>query len=459
VVSADPLLDRLRDLVGTRHVLTERDVCASYETDWTQRYHSSARAVVRPADPAQVRSVLACCSEHGAPVVPQGGNTGLVGGSVPRNHEVLLSLRRLQHLELDPIAGEAVVGAGVTLGAVQDRARVAGWDVGVDIGARDTATIGGMVATNAGGLHLLRYGPMADQVLGCDAALVDGTRIGHVPALRKDNTGYRWERILTGSEGTLAVLTTIHLRLVPYLSARVVALAALETIEDAVRCCSVLRRRLPSLVALEACLADGIDLVCAHTALPQPFAEGAPVVLLAECAGQPGEEDRLVAALGNALGETPEVRDTVVASAAGARARLWRYREAHTEAVNALGIPHKLDVTLPASELARFARDVHATVAAHGPTARLVMWGHLGDGNLHVNVIGPEPDDTRVDDAVLDLVIARGGSISAEHGIGVAKRAALARARPATDLAAMRAVKQALDPSWLLNPGALLNQA
>jgi FAD/FMN-containing dehydrogenase len=312
-----------------------------------------------------------------------------------------------------------------------------------------------MVATNAGGEHVLRYGPMLDQVLGVEAALADGTIVGRVPALRKDNTGYHWAGMLAGSEGTLAVITRVHLRLVPRLTDRVTALLALDDLAAALRVSAQLRRSLASLVALEVAFADGIELVCRHFEIPTPFAPDAPVLLLVECAQQSGGIDLLVAELAIAVAAIPEIRDSAVATDERTRDRFWQYREGHAEAINANGVPHKLDVTLPFDRLAEFEVAVRARVASVAPAARVILFGHIGDGNLHVNVLGPAPGDTAVDDAVLDLVVALGGSISAEHGIGVAKRDALARSRPAAELAAMRAVKQALDPRGVLNPGVL----
>lgn len=451
----DSLLRALVDIVGAPHLLVDAELRAGYETDWTGRFHGSARAVVRPADGAQVAAVLAACAAVGAPVVPQGGNTGLVGGSVPRGGEVLISLQRLREITIDAAQGEAIVGAGAILEDVQQAARADGWELGVDLSARGSCTIGGMVATNAGGEHVLRYGPMVDQIIGVEAALADGTLVGRVPALRKDNTGYHWPGLLAGSEGTLAVITRVHLRLVPHLPHRVVALLALDDLQAALSTCARLRHGLDSLVALEVCLADGIELVCNHFGLPAPFTPPAPVVLLAECAQLHGDTDALVERLGALIDAAPEVRSSAVAADSRTRERFWQYREGHAEAINAAGVPHKLDVTLPFERLVEFERTVRSRVAAVAPGARVILFGHIGDGNLHVNVLGPPPDDGTVDDAVLDLVIELGGSISAEHGIGVAKRAALARSRPPAELAAMQAVKRALDPREILNPGVL----
>jgi FAD/FMN-containing dehydrogenase len=455
VASPDSLAEQLAGVVGPEHVLVDPAQRAGFETDWTGRYHGSARLVVRPGDAAELARVLATCHRARVAVVPQGGNTGLVGGSVPRHGEVVLSTRRLDELGVDHEPGEAIVGAGVVLADLRAAATARGWDVGVDLGARGSCTIGGMVATNAGGEHVLRYGPMVEQLLGLEAVLADGTPVGRVPALRKDNTGYHWPGLLAGSEGTLAVVTRVHLRLVPALPARVVALVGVDDLTSALGLAARLRRALPPLHALEVMFADGIELVVAHTGVGAPWSPPAPVVLLVEVAGPAGSTEDLTTALADALAAAPEPRATAVGTDPIANARLWRYREGHTEAINALGVPHKLDVALPFRALAEFERAVRDRVATVAPGARLCLFGHLGDGNLHVNVVGPDPDDDRVDTAVLDLVLALGGSISAEHGIGVAKRAALARSRSAAELAALRRVKAALDPDALLNPGVI----
>jgi FAD/FMN-containing dehydrogenase len=241
---------------------------------------------------------------------------------------------------------------------------------------------------------------------------------------------------------------------VPYLRKRVVALVGLDDLAAAVTLCSRLRHDLDALVALEVCFADGIELVRAQLGLQPPFTPPAPVVLLAECAGH-GDPDALVEQLGDAVGSAPGVQASAVAADERSRARFWSYREGHAEAINAAGVPHKLDVTLPLDRLVEFERAVRTVVATTDPSARVILFGHLGDGNLHINVLGPDRDDLAVDDVVLDLVTAMGGSISAEHGIGVAKRDAFARTTPAADVAAMRAIKQAVDPRGILNPGVL----
>lgn len=449
------LLDELRAAVGDANVLVDPAQRAGYETDWTGRFHGAARAVVRPADTGEVAAVLRACTRHRAPVVTQGGNTGLVGGGVPRGGEVVLSTRRLDSVApVDAASVSVVAGAGATLAAVRDAARARDLDVGVDLAARDSATVGGMVATNAGGLHVARYGTMREQVLGLEAVLADGSVLGRVPGLRKDNTGWSWPALLAGSEGTLAVLTRVHLRLVPRLDDRVVALVAFDGFADALAFAARARAELPSLHALEVVFERGVDLVCDTLGLAPPFRRSYPVLLVVEVAGRAGS-DPLLTELQPLLDE-PVVRDAAVGVDARVRDALWQYRERQSEAVNRVGVPHKLDVTVPEARLGEFEARVHDAIAAVAPTARTYVFGHLGDGNLHVNVVGPGATDTRADRAVLELVAALGGSISAEHGIGVAKREFVALTRSPAEIAAIRAVRGALDPMGVLNPGVLI---
>lgn len=439
-------------MVGTDHVLVGDDLCAGYARDWTGRFVGRAAAVVRPADAAEVAGVVGACAAAGWPLVPQGGNTGLVGGSVPLHGEVVLSLRRLDALgPVDRAAAQVTAGAGVTLEALQGHAAAAGLAFGVDLGARQSATVGGMVATNAGGLRFLRYGGMRDQVQGLEAVLADGTVVSHLEGLAKDNTGYDWGRLLCASEGTLGVVTAARLRLVPAHAERAVALLAFGEVAEAVDAVWALRDGVASLAAAELFLGAGLELVCDRLDLPRPFGALHPAHLLVECAAahDPTEE------LGAAVLGLPGVLDVAVAD----RSRqelLWSYRERHTEAINLLGPPHKLDVTLPAGRLAEFVEGVPAVVAAADPTARTWLFGHVADGNIHVNITGPAPDDERTDDAVLEEVARLGGSISAEHGIGTAKRRWLHLNRSPAEVELFRAIKGALDPTGVLNPHVLL---
>ncbi len=447
------LPDALRDAVGAAHVLTDPDVIAGQVRDWTGRFIGSTPAVVRPGTAEEVGAVLRTCRACGAAVVPQGGNTGLVGGSVPLHGEVVLDLRRLADLgPVDTRAGQVTAQAGVTLGRLQAHAREAGWDYGVDLSARDSATVGGTIATNAGGMHVLRHGATRRQVLGVEAVLADGRVIRHLDGLEKDNTGYDLAGLLCGSEGTLAVVTAARLRLVPRPTHVVVALLAFDDTERALDGVGDLRRDVDALRAVELFFQDGLDLVCDRLGLPRPFAARHHAFVLVEAAAH----NDPTAELGGAIDALHGVADVAVAADARAARDLWRYREGHTEAINQLGPPHKLDVTLPGDQLAAFVAEVGPRVTSGAPHATVWLFGHAADGNIHVNVTGVAPDDDEITDTVLTLVARRRGSISAEHGIGTAKRRWLTLVRSAAEIDAFRAIKDALDPQHVLNPNVLL---
>lgn len=447
------VLAELADVVGSPHVVTDPEVTAGYAVDWTGRYRGATPAVVRPGSAAEVAAVVACCRAHGIAVVPQGGNTGMVGGGVPRHGEVVVSLRRLDEIApVDAGGGQLQAGAGATLRAVQDAARAAGWSYGVDLGGRDSATIGGNVATNAGGLRVLRYGDTRAQLLGAEAVLGTGATLSHLGGLVKDNTGYPWHALLCGSEGTLGIVTAVRLRLVPPAPARVVAVIGFERAPLAVAAAQQLRRSVPSLAAAELMVDAGVSLVCRVLGLAMPLPSAHAAYLLVEAADVTDPAPVLSAAVASLEG----AREDAVATEPGPIAALWRYREGHTEAVNSLGPPHKLDVTLPYDALADMVERLPAVVAAVAPRAQVWLFGHVGDGNVHVNVTGVEPDDDAVDDAVFQAVAGAGGSISAEHGIGTAKSKWLHLNRSPAERAAFAAIKHALDPDGILNPHVLL---
>jgi len=452
-VTDEAFVAALRDVVGDQHCLTDPDLRASYETDWTRRFHGSALVVVRPGSTDEVAAILRLCADAGVAVVPQGGNTGLVGGSVPRGGEVVLSTTRLNEVgEVDAEAGEVTLGAGVTLAVAQDRARAAGWDVGVDLGARDSATIGGLVAANAGGINVLRHGSMRRQVLGIEAVMADGRVLRRLPGMPKDNTGYDLASLLAGSEGTLAVITRVRLRLVPQLRHRAVCVAGFADAAAAVHAAALLRRRLASVMALELFTDAGLELVMRHAGAAAPFAARTAVYLLVEVADDVSDpSDALIEAV-DALGVGESA--SIAVDPAG-RHRLWQLRERHTEAISAEGVPHKLDVSVPLARYAELVERAPLAVALVAPGARTISYGHVADGNLHINVLGPAPDDEAADAAVLQLVLELGGSVSAEHGIGVAKVDWLVRDRGEASVAAMRAIKDAWDPRGILNPGVL----
>jgi FAD/FMN-containing dehydrogenase len=446
------LTTALREVVGDSHVLTDPDLRAPYETDWTGRFTGRAAVVVRPSSTEEVAAVARACSTAGVPMVVQGGNTGLVGGGVPRDGEVLVSLARLNLLDpVDTVEAQVTAGAGVTLERLQQHARAVGLDFGVDLAARSSATVGGLVATNAGGIRVLRYGSMRTQIAGMEVVLADGTVVSRLTGLAKDNTGYDLPQLVAGSEGTLAIVTRVRLRLVPLLPARAVALVALDSTEAALEVLAA-ARALPTLAAAELIYADGLDLVRGYARTPAPFATAYPAYVVLECAARTDPTDSIL----TMLGECEAVQDATVAADAAGRARLWAYRESHTEAIGAAGVPVKLDVCVPLRALPALVAELPGAVATVAPKARSIVFGHLNEGNLHVNVLGAEGEEAEeVTDAVLRLVARHRGSISSEHGIGTAKAPWLALSRSPEEIATMRRIKAALDPANLLNPGVL----
>jgi len=449
-------LRALRSIVGEEQVVVDADRVASHTTDWTGGFVGASPAVVRPGSTEEVAEIIAVCRRDRVAVVPQGGNTGLVGGSVPLAGELVLSTSRLVGIvDVDPDAGQLTAAAGVTVAEVQAAAASAGWRYAVDLASRDTATIGGTVATNAGGLRVMRHGATRAQLLGVEAVLGTGDVVSRLGGLVKDNTGYDLAGLLCGSEGTLGVVTRARLALVPAAGEVVTALIGLATVADAVVLVGHLRRAVPTLEAAELVLRDGSCLVAEQTGVPPVLVPVPPVQVLVQAVGPPDP----TAALARALDGAPGVLDVAVADDPARSAGLWHVREAHAESIARLGVPHKYDVTLPGARLARFVEQVPDVVADVDAGATVWLFGHVGDGNIHVNVTGGAPDRVAdVGDAVLGRVVADGGSVSSEHGIGTAKRRWLVLDRGAGDVAAMRAVKAALDPDGILNPNVLLGR-
>jgi FAD/FMN-containing dehydrogenase len=443
-VLPDAIRRDLAAIVGAPHLLTG-DATAGFAVDWTGRFRGRTPAVVRPGDTAEVAAVLALCTSAGIPVVPQGGNTGLVGGGVPRHGEVVLSLARLSRRgPVDLEASQVTAGAGVTL---QQAAEAhPSLDLGIRIASRGSATVGGAIATNAGGLRVLRYGPMRAQLRGVEAVLADGTVVSHLAGLVKDNTGYDYPSLLAGSEGSLAVITQARLQLVPRPHGLVTVIAGLGSLDAVHSLARQAVRAVPGLLSAEFFTAAGLGILIRYAALTPPLPDPAEAYLLLE-AGGPGALDDLAAVIGD--------RRAAVAESAADRTRLWAYRERHPEAAGFLGIPIKLDVSVPAGHWVRLAGTVAGVVADADPGARVITYGHVADGNVHVNIVPATPADGRHEDAVFSLVASLGGSISAEHGIGALKARWLPLARSAAERALFARIRSALDPSGTLNPSVL----
>jgi FAD/FMN-containing dehydrogenase len=409
--------------------------------------------VARPGTTAEVAEVVRICARHRVPIVPQGGNTGLVGASVPSRGGVVLSTRRLRRLDpVDTLAAQVTAGAGVTIAELQAHAAAAGLEYGVSLASRESATVGGTIATNAGGVHTLRYGGTRAQLLGVEAVLADGRVISRLGGVEADNSGYDLSQLLAGSEGTLAVVTAARLRLRAAEPHAATVLAGLDGIEAAAEAQAAIRAEVPGVRAAEYFEAAGLALVLAHTGLPAPLPRAYPSYLLAEVGGPPEDAERLA--------EIPVLADAAVAVDRAGSAALWAYRERHTESISAVGIPHKLDIAVPVARLADFRGELDAVVkAAADPAgaASAIVFGHIAVGNLHVNVLGPAPDDLAVDEAVLRLAAAHGGTISAEHGIGRAKVPWAGLNRTPEERSVMQAIKAALDPAGRFNPGVLFS--
>ncbi len=446
-------------MVGIDHVLADPDLRSGYETDWTGRFTGRASVVVRPADRDQVARVLSFCNDEGIDVIPQAGNTGLVGGGVPRavgqRPTIVMSLRRLDAVtDIDGNSLQLTAGAGVTIAGWRSAARAVGLDTPIDFAARDTATVGGAIATNAGGSRVLRYGTMRRQVLGIEAVLADGNVVGSLAGLPKETAGLHWPSVLTGSEGTLAVVTAARLRLIPRFEHVVTAMVALASVDDAVALTGTLRHRLETLDALEIIQPAALALVAEHLDAPPPVPiAGAASFVVIECAGH---EDP-TADLADALADSSGVLATAVATEPQRRAVILAFRDRITEAISTEAArtgttAFKLDVAVPLGAIDELLRVAERAAVDDG--ALLIPFGHLAEGNLHLNYLGVR-NPQALADVVLTAVAGLGGTISAEHGIGVAKTRWLHLVRSPADLAAQRAIKRALDPNEILNPGVL----
>ena len=448
-------------IVGDRHVLVEPDERAGYEIDWTGRYTGSCVAVVRPGTTAEVSEVLRACSRLGVAVVTQAGNTGLVGGGVPRpdgadgRPTIVLSMRRFVGVSRpDAASMQVTCEAGVTIADWQQAARQAGLDTPVDFAARDSATVGGAIATNAGGSRVVRYGTMRQQVVGVEAVLADGTVVGSLAGLAKETVGIHWPSLLAGSEGTLAVITAARLRLVPRFEYVTTVFAALDDLASALSLLAAARRRLGALDSIEIIWPDALDLVSSHLGTPAPVevpTRGVAVVI--ECADHVDPTADLDAVLADVAGVTA----TAIATDGPRRRQLLAFRDRITDSIanaaTASGTPtYKLDVAVPVGSIERLLDTARRAAGRHG--ARLIPFGHLAEGNVHLNFLDVTHPDGIAGD-VLPIVAELGGTISAEHGVGVAKTKWLHLVRSAGELDALRTIRRALDPTGTLNPGVL----
>lgn len=444
------MLASLAAVVGSSHVVTDPDVLAGRSVDHTGRYQGRASALVRPGSAAEVAAVLALCRDAGAHVTVQGGRTSLVAGTVPEYDDVLLSTERFCAIgEVDMVERRVTAGAGATLAAVQRAAAAAGLLFGVDLAARDTATVGGMASTNAGGLRTVRYGNMGEQVVGLEVALPGGSVLRRHSRVRSDNTGYDLLSLFVGAEGTLGVITALDLRLHPAPSHRVTAVCGFDSLDELVDVGRVFAE-VDGIAALE--LIDGRAAALSHEHLGVPAPVAGDWLLLVELAADHDQTDRLAALL-DGVGSEPAVGLDVAA-----QQRLWRVRESLAEVLGVFGPPLKFDVSLPLSAIPGFASEAVTLIGAHEPDALPLLFGHIGEGNLHLNVLRfPLDREPALYAAMMDLIAGCGGNVSSEHGVGTRKRPYLGMSREPADIAAMRSVKAALDPTGYLNPAVLFS--
>lgn len=444
------MLRRLAGLVGSNHVVTDPDVLAARSVDHTGRYRGRASALVRPGSPEQVAEVLRVCRDAGAHVTVQGGRTSLVAGTVPEHDDVLLSTERLHAIgDVDTVESRIEVGAGATLAAVQRAAAAANLVFGVDLSARDTATVGGMASTNAGGLRTVRYGNMGEQVIGVQVALPDGSLLRRHSRVRRDNTGYDLPALFVGAEGTLGVITGLDLRLHAIPPHRVTAICGLPDL-DALVSAGRIFRDVDGIAALELIDGRAAALTREHRGV------GAPVtgdwLLLVELAADHDQTERLAGLLEN----VPMCGEPAVGVDLAAQQRLWQVRESLAEVLGVYGPPLKFDVSLPLSAISEFERHAVELVSTHAPGALPVLFGHIGEGNLHLNVLRcPGEQERHLYEPMMDLIARCGGNVSSEHGVGSRKRPYLAMSREPADIAAMRTLKAALDPTGYLNAAVL----
>lgn len=452
------LLSALGARLGAGGILAGSDVDQRYRDDPDGKLGALPELVLRPRGTEAVAAALAVCNELSQPVVIQGGRTGLAGSTRVQPGEVVLSLERMTSLaDPDRQAASIVAEAGATLQAVQEAADGAGLMFGVDIGARGSATIGGNIATNAGGIRVLRYGMYRAQVLGLEAVLADGSVLTSLKGLPKDNSGYDLGQLFIGSEGTLGVVTRAALRLHPKPVSEVNAFCALPSLEAAIALLGLLRQKLgPLLSAYEVNFAPLYDVMVASMALPPPLPAGSPVYVLAEIQGSEPERDgeRFAAALMQAV-EDGVIDDVVVSQSPREFRALWDVREDANRVLFSMKGLIGVDISIPLARMSAFLQEADAAIHTVDPGADIYVFGHLGDGNLHYQVMTADP--AAAYGIVYRGVAAAGGGVSAEHGIGLDKKQWLHLVRSDAEIATMRRLKTALDPMNILNRGRIFD--
>jgi FAD/FMN-containing dehydrogenase len=468
---AASLLDAIRAIVGARGILTDPSDTAPYSEDWRSLYHGRTSAVIRPATTEELAAVVKLCAANNIPVVPQGGNTSMVGGAVPNENgsELILSTARLNRIrDLDPVDMSLTVEAGVTLKAAQLAAAERGCLLPLSISSEGTAQIGGVLAVNAGGNNTVRYGNARDLVLGLEVVLPDGTIWNGLRRLRKDNTGYCLRQLFVGSEGTLGIITATVLKLAPQPKEIAVAFCAVDTPDAALTLFTRFQAHDPaSISAFELMSGLGTSFVLKHVpGAVLPLESPAPFYVLVELASprpDAGIRGMLEQILEQALSDNV-VQDAAIAESDAQRTAIWRLREEHSEGQKREGASVKNDVSVPVSKVPAFIRKATAACEVLLPGVRVVPFGHMGDGNIHFNLeqpVGSDPawflaKDHAIMDTVNEVVREYDGSFSAEHGIGKLKPYMMPDWRGGAELALMQRIKAAIDPAGIMNPGKVL---
>ncbi|MBB3909480.1 FAD-binding oxidoreductase [Sphingomonas desiccabilis] len=469
------LIDAIRDALGACSLTTDADRIAPSLTDWRGRFQGSASAMLLPASTAEVATMVRLAAEHRVPLVPQGGNTSMVGGATPPSDgsALLLSTRRLDRIRrVDAGAGLGVAEAGVILQRLHEAAAEAGCRFPLTLGSRGTATIGGLISTNAGGTQVLRWGTMRRLVAGVEAVLPDGSIHDGLTPLPKDNRGYDIDQLLVGAEGTLGIVTAAALRLAPAVLGRAVAWVGIADPTAGLALLRRMQRAGDAIESFEIIPGDTLERVLQY--LPgarSPLDSVHPWHLLIEAVAATPDAEAPDALLARLLGDALDAglaADAVIATSEAQAEAFWRLRDSLSAAERAAGPAVQHDISVPVDRMPRFMIEAAAAAEARFPGTHATAFGHLGDGNVHFHVRAPagaDPARWMVEEApgitafVHDLVVAAGGSISAEHGIGQMKRDELARLGPPARLAALRGIKQGLDPMNLFNPGKLVTLA
>ena len=471
-VAPSAIVARLGEIVGARHVMTAQDNMAPYLVEDRGLYHGAALAIVRPGSVDEISRVMALCNAHGIAVVPQGGNTGLVGGQIPvvGSHGIVLSLRRLDRIRaVDTRSNILIAEAGVTLHNVQQAADSAGRLFPLSLASEGSCTIGGNLATNAGGTAVLAYGNTRALVLGIEAVLADGRVLSTLSRLHKDNTGYDLKHLLMGSEGTLAIITAAVLKLFPKPRAFATGFVGVASPAHALDLLMLAQAMAGAAIkTFELMPRFGLDFVLAHApGTRDPLAAAHDWYVLIELTSEIEQPlDDVLMQIMEAASERGMIEDAAIATSLDQRRAFWHVREMMSEVQKHEGGSIKHDVSVPVADVPAFIAEASAAMLAFMPAARMVPFGHLGDGNIHCNVSQPVGADKaeflaqwKTVNAIVHAIVARyHGSISAEHGIGQLKVGELPQVKDAVAMEMMRAIKNALDPKGILNPGKVLGK-